>query len=82
VASQRIPPRQALTLAYIGQLLLNSVPLIGKEMTSAEGLSGWYNILRDAVRTLRRRNSSDLAEMVLKPATHARRDKEPQRELS
>jgi hypothetical protein len=72
VASQRIAPRQALILAYIGQLLLNSVPVVGKEMTFAEGLSGWCDILHDAVNELRHRNSVGLAEMLLKPGRHAR----------
>ncbi len=82
VASQRIPPRHAVVLAYIGQLLLSSIPAVDHEMTATEGLSDWRHMLRDVLRKLRARKSPGLAKMVLKPATHACRDKEPHHERS
>jgi hypothetical protein len=41
VARNRIPPRHAATLAYIGQLLLQSLPLVRRERRLKEASSGW-----------------------------------------
>jgi hypothetical protein len=48
LANNRIPPRNAATLAYIGQLLLCTLPKVKQEFTSAHDLRAWENMLRQA----------------------------------
>ena len=74
LASNRIAPRHAAILAYIGQLLLNTLPTMKDELISADRRHDWYHMLHRALKNLRRRKSPCLAEMVLKPATQARDD--------
>lgn len=45
VAANRIPPRSAVTLAYIGQLLLQSIPGIEREINLARGDDAWGDLL-------------------------------------
>jgi hypothetical protein len=49
-AQDRIPPRNAAVLAYIGQLLLNSLGAVRHEAQLARGHDEWHALLR---RTLR-----------------------------
>ncbi len=55
VAQNRIPPRNAATLAYIGQLLLQSLPLVKGEIKGAWPTFSWGRAVRqvlwDASRT-------------------------------
>ena len=45
VAANRIPPRSAVTLAYLGQLLLQSIPGVEREANLVRGRDGWRNLL-------------------------------------
>lgn len=45
VAANRIPSRTAGTLAYIGQLLLLSVPGVEREINMTRGRDGWQRLL-------------------------------------
>ncbi len=55
VAQNRIPPRNAATLAYIGQLLLQSLPPVKVEIKDAWGYQSWdvalRHVLWDAAQT-------------------------------
>ena len=74
VASNRIPPRNAAILAYICQLLLNTLPAVQHEITRTEGYSGWQHTLRQALQSLRSSKSAPLAETTLQSATQAPSD--------
>ncbi len=71
LAGNRLPPRNAAILAYICQLLLNTLPAVQQEITRTEGYSGWQHTLRQALQNLRSSKSAHLAETTLKPATQA-----------
>jgi hypothetical protein len=45
VAANRIPPRSAVTLAYLGQLLLQSIPGVEREINLSRGKNGWRDML-------------------------------------
>jgi hypothetical protein len=45
VAHNRIPPRNAAVLAYIGQLLMHSVPEVKSETIRSEGSAAWDDTL-------------------------------------
>jgi hypothetical protein len=44
VAANRIPPRSAVTLAYLGQLLLQSIPGVEREINLSRGKKGWKDV--------------------------------------
>ncbi len=46
LAQNRIPPGNAATLAYIGGLLLNTLPRVSREVTDAYGYKAWDHKLR------------------------------------
>ncbi len=46
LAQNRIPPGTAATLAYIGGLLLHSLPRVSREVTDAYGFQAWDRKLR------------------------------------
>lgn len=50
VAQNRIPVRTANTLAYLGQLMLCSLPAVKKEFTFSYKFAQWDNMLNEAVR--------------------------------
>jgi hypothetical protein len=50
IAQNRIPPRNAAILAYVGQLLLHSVQGIKDEYKFKFEFTDWQNMLRDSVR--------------------------------
>ena len=62
LARKRLPPRNAAVLAYICQLLLNTLPAVEHEIARTEGYSGWQHALHQALQNLRSSKSSDLAE--------------------
>ena len=65
LARNRIPPRNAAILAYIGQLLLNSLPAVDREIMRAEGLPGWEQTLTRAMQIqLRSSAASELAKAI------------------
>ncbi len=68
LARKRLPPRNAAILAYICQLLLNTLPAVEHEIARTEGFSGWEHALRYALQNLRSSKSRDLAETILKRA--------------
>ncbi len=74
VAGHRIPPRHAAVLAYIPQLLFNTLPYVKNEITATEGYDAWEHALSQDLRNLRRSKSSHLAETVLKQITQAASD--------
>ncbi len=74
VAANRIPPRHAAVLAYIAQLLFNTLPYVKNEITCTEGYDAWEHALGQALRSLRRSKSSRLAQTVLKQITQAASD--------
>src|SRR5262245_21243810 len=47
VAQDRIPPRNAATMAYIGQLLLNSVPGVKSEFRFSYKFDQWNQMLQN-----------------------------------
>ncbi len=50
VAQNRIPVRTAHTLAYLGQLMLCTLPALKKEFTFSYKFDQWNNMLDNAVR--------------------------------
>jgi hypothetical protein len=48
VAQNRIPPRNAATLAYIGQLLLQSLPSIKSDVYQTYGHQAWSGFVGEA----------------------------------
>ena len=50
VAQNRIPVRTAHTLAYLGQLMLFSLPAVKKEFNFSYKFDQWNNMLDNAVR--------------------------------
>lgn len=50
VAQNRLPVRTAHTLAYLGQLMLCSLPAVKKEFTFSYKFAQWNNMLNNAVR--------------------------------
>jgi len=50
VAQNRIPVRTAHTLAYLGQIMLFSLPSLKKEFTFSYKFAQWDNMLNKAVR--------------------------------
>jgi hypothetical protein len=50
VAQNRIPARTAHTLAYLGQLMLGTLPAVKKEFTFSYKFDQWNNMLDHAVR--------------------------------
>ncbi|MGO9640313.1 MAG: hypothetical protein ACLP1Y_03275 [Candidatus Acidiferrales bacterium] len=59
VAHNRIPPRNAAVLAYIGQLLMQSVPEVKSETIRSEGSAAWDDTLH---RTFDVESDSDSAD--------------------
>jgi len=74
VAADRIPPRNAALLAYISQLLLNTLPAMENEITTAKGYPGWEHVVRQAFNSLRSSKSPGLGETALKRAANAPSD--------
>jgi len=72
-AANRIPPRNAAILAYICQLLLNTLPAVEREITCTKGFDSWEHAIRHALQSLRR--SPALAEAFLERATQAPSEK-------
>jgi len=54
VAQGRIPSRDAAVLAYISQLLLNSLGAVRHEAQLARGHDQWHGVLRRTLRNARR----------------------------
>ena len=50
LAKNRIPTRNAAILAYIGQLLLQSLPSVKKEVLLGRGADAWQEAIRRALR--------------------------------
>ncbi len=50
LAQKRISQRDAATLAYLGQLLLYSVPKVYKETGVAYSTKTWHNLIDNAIR--------------------------------
>ena len=72
LARNRIPPRNAAILAYICQLLLNSLPAVDKETMRAEGLPGWEQTITRAMQVqLRSSAVPDLAKAISQRALPA-----------
>jgi len=63
LAGNRIPPRNAAVLAYIGQLLLNTVGVLQHEIACAKELSG-RELLRQILPSPRSPKSSGLAALA------------------
>ncbi len=74
VAGNRIAPRHAAVLAYIAQLLFNTLPYVKEETTRTEGYDAWEHALGQALRNLRRSKPSRLAQTALKQITQASSD--------
>ncbi len=74
VAADRIPPRNAALLAYISQLLLNTLPAMENEITTAKGYPGWEHVLRQALSSLRSSKSPGLGETAFKRLMEAESD--------
>ncbi len=53
LAKNRIPTRNAAILAYIGQVLLNSLALMSKEILRGEENAGWKQIVHHCPRPQR-----------------------------
>ncbi len=68
-AADRIPPRNAAILAYICQLLLNTLPAVEREIIVSKGSNSWEYAIRHALQSLRK--SPALAEAFLERATQA-----------
>ena len=68
LAANRIPPRNAAILAYIGQLLLNTLPAIENEITCTKGFDAWRHMTDHALKNLRSSKLIAPAKTVLKPA--------------
>ncbi len=64
LAQNRIPPRTAATLAYIGGLLLNSLPRVSREVSDAYGYKAWDQKLRQLF-------DDGAAALTLPPETRA-----------
>ena len=54
VARGRIAPRNAAVLAYIGQLLLNSLSAVRREAQLTRGYDKWHSLLRRTLRDAQR----------------------------
>jgi hypothetical protein len=50
LAQNRIPQRNAHTLAYIGALLLHSISDVSREIDCEYSYEGWQNMIKNAVR--------------------------------
>ncbi len=74
VAGDRIPPRNAALLVYICQLLLNTLPAMENEITTAKGYPGWEHVLRRALHNLRSAKSPGLGDEALKRVIEAHSD--------
>ncbi len=64
-AKNRIPVRNAAVLAYIGQLLLNSLASVQREITSGGGFDDWRKLL---LRDLRKESSRSVPQELRNPA--------------
>lgn len=66
VAQNRIPRRNAVALAYIGQLLLQSLPSVRSEISNALGYRAWdatvYDALTDGASASDERDDADAAD--------------------
>jgi hypothetical protein len=49
IAQNRLPPRNAAMLSYVGQLLLHSVPLVRHEIISSFGAQRWRQLVYDTL---------------------------------
>ncbi len=74
VAGNRIAPRHAAVLAYIAQLLFNTLPYVKDETTRTEGYDAWEHALGQALRNLRPSKPSRLAQTALRQITQASSD--------
>ncbi len=54
LARGRVPARNAAVLAYIGQLLLNSLASVQREAQLARGYDKWHGLLRRTLRDAQR----------------------------
>jgi len=52
VAQNRIPHREAVSLAYIAQLLLQSLPHVRNEIERAHGDPAWFATVRHVLKAL------------------------------
>ena len=65
LAKNRIPVRNAAVLAYIGQLLLHSLPAVKNEIMRGYGPEAWQQIIRRALQNESRRPAtSQLARTI------------------
>ena len=67
VAVGRIAPRDAAVLAYIGQLLLNSLGAVRREAQLARGYEQWHSLLRRTLRAPRRTQREPLSPALSPP---------------
>jgi hypothetical protein len=51
ISEDRLPPRNAATLAFVGQLLLHSIPLVKHEMINASGTDTWRQLVRNVLNS-------------------------------
>jgi hypothetical protein len=51
IAEDRLPPRNAATLAFVGQLLLQSVSLVQDEIINARSTDTWRQLVRNVLNS-------------------------------
>ncbi len=61
-ARDRIKPRKAALLAYVGQLLLNSLPAVRLELSYAHAIPTLYKAINRLLRNPRRREAAEQFE--------------------
>jgi hypothetical protein len=49
IAEDRLPPRNAATLAFVGQLLLHSIPIVQNEIINARGANSWRQLVHNVL---------------------------------
>jgi hypothetical protein len=67
VAANRIPPRNAATLAYIGQLIMQTLPRVQSEVHSGYSPNAWRTFLHEVLDTC---NSDPDAPPPSEPASN------------
>ncbi len=51
IAEDRLPPRNAATLAFVGQLLLHSVSIAQDEIINARGTNSWRQLVHNVLNS-------------------------------
>ncbi len=69
MARNQISPRNAAILAYIGQLLLNSLPVVKAEIIRDQGSAGWEKLLRRALSNELRASATSQPARIVGPAS-------------